>query len=322
MARRSKSARSLAPHTERRKPTPPVPVRRSDSQLQLEDDKERDSGSSADTARYQRLRRIWWILLSCAAVALVIALVLTILGRTMGLFGVPGQYVGLLLELVAAILLIVTWVFDLKKVGPLARKLRREAQYRVRQEQASREVEAVQPLREPYQAPHVSPQFTPHPPSEVPPMPASQPSFARPQAAVESRSPVTSEVKKEPVETPDVKPAAAAKKPAAATKKPAAAAKKSATTVKKPAAAAKKPATTAKKPATTAKKPAAAAKKPVTAAEKPAAVKKPASESKQPTVATKKPVAANNKPAAKKPTAASKKPAAAAKKPAAKKPTK
>ena len=322
---RARTERALAPHEERRQPAPPVPMGASEPTTQntkpASSPQARPAsgaGLMANSAEYRRLRRIWWGLLISAAVVLFIALILTSLRRVVGMFGVTGQYVGLGLEVVAALLLVATWVFDLKMIRPLVRKARREAQYQAKREQALQEEGAPQPVVNPALAqleqkpqttvvapsvppvPRPAPQPMPTPAPKPVPIPASKPVIpvsAPVSVPVTSQEPIGGDV----MATPSV----TAKK-STATKKAAAPAKKAAA-AKKPAA---KKAAVAAKPA--AKKAAAPAKK-VAAAAKPAAAKKPAAKAAAPA----KKVAAAKPAAAKKPAAAAKKPAA--KKPAAKK---
>ncbi|MCL2655649.1 MAG: hypothetical protein FWD65_08205 [Coriobacteriia bacterium] len=79
-----------------------------------------------DTPEYKRWRRIWWILILCAVVALVPSLILNAnkkLAQT-----APWNYISLALTVVAVILVAATWVLDFKKIRPLNRQAQQEAQ--------------------------------------------------------------------------------------------------------------------------------------------------------------------------------------------------
>ncbi|MCL2882159.1 MAG: hypothetical protein FWF45_04630 [Coriobacteriia bacterium] len=78
-----------------------------------------------DTPEYKRWRRIWWILILCAIVALVPSLIMNAnkdLSQTP-----PWNYISMGLTVVAVILVVATWVLDFKKIRPLTKQAQLEA---------------------------------------------------------------------------------------------------------------------------------------------------------------------------------------------------
>jgi hypothetical protein len=78
-----------------------------------------------DTPEYKRLRRIWWILLGIAVVALVVALLLN--NKSIIAAWPPAGYVSLGFEIVAIGLIAATWILDFRKIRPLVKQAQKEA---------------------------------------------------------------------------------------------------------------------------------------------------------------------------------------------------
>jgi len=92
----------------------------------------REAPIMPDTPEYKRWRRIWWVLILCAVVALVPSLILNANKKYSQT--PPWNYISMGLTVVAVILVVATWVLDFKKIRPITR----QAQLEARKEQDSK----------------------------------------------------------------------------------------------------------------------------------------------------------------------------------------